>query len=101
VSGYWIDGPQVKAAAKSYADLGNQMQEVLQKLTDGLDAEGHCEGNDQYGKAFDKNYLEPKSNALEFIPQMRDALKDIASGLDEMATTSARGEDANDHKFQT
>lgn len=101
VSGYWIDGPQVKAGAKSYTDLGNQLHQVLQKLVDGLGAEGHCQGGDQYGKAFDKNYLEQKLNALEFMPQMCDGLKDIGSGLEEMASTSARGEDANDQKFQT
>jgi hypothetical protein len=101
VSGYWIDGPQVKAAAKSYTDLGNQLQDVLVALVNGLAAEGHCQGGDQYGKAFDKNYLEPKLNALEFFPQMRDGLKDIGSGLDEMASTTARGEGANDQKFRT
>src|SRR3954447_17261736 len=101
MSGYWIDGPRVQAAATSFTDLGNQLQEVLLALLGGLAAEGHCQGGDQYGEAFDKNYLEPKLNALEFFPQMRDGLKDMASGLDEMATTTARGEDANNHKFLT
>ncbi|WP_433207160.1 hypothetical protein ACQP00_40835 [Dactylosporangium sp. CS-047395] len=100
MSGYWIDGPQVKTAAKSYTDLGNRMQEVLQALVDGIGAEGHCQGGDQYGEAFDKNYSDPKINALEFFPQMRDGLKDMAAGLEEMADTTARGEDANDKKFQ-
>jgi hypothetical protein len=101
VSGYWIDGQQVKAAAKSYADLSTRMQDVLMTLVNGLNAEGHCQGFDDYGKAFDKNYLEPKRNALDFFPQMRDGLKDIGSGLDEMADTANRGENANDHKFTT
>lgn len=100
MSGYWIDGERVKAAAKTYTDLGNQLQDVFLTLVNGMVAEGHCQGFDEYGKAFDKNYLEPKQNALEFFPQMRDGLKEIGSGLDEMATTAGRGEDANDAKFQ-
>jgi hypothetical protein len=98
-NGYWIDGQQVKAAAKSFTELSGRMQDAFMQLVHGLTAEGHCQGFDEYGKAFDKNYAEPKLNAMEFFPQMRDGLKDIGSGLEEMADTASRGEDANDHKF--
>jgi hypothetical protein len=99
VSGYWIDPERVKDAATAYTELGNRLGEVLMTLVQGMTAEGHCQGFDEYGKSFDKNYAEPKENALEFFPQMRDGLKEIGAGLDEMADTAGRGEGANDHKF--
>ncbi|GAA3453708.1 MULTISPECIES: hypothetical protein [Dactylosporangium] len=101
MSGYWIDVPGVKSSAKSFTDLSDRMQQVFQKLKSGLAAEGECQGHDQYGEAFDKNYQEPKENALEFFPQMVDGIRDMGAGLIEMADTTARGEDTNDKKFLT
>lgn len=101
MSGYWIDGERVKTAAKAYTDLSRQLDDVFMTLVQAVTAEGECQGSDAYGKSFDKNYAEPKLNAMEFFPQMRDGLKDIGAGLEEMATTAGRGEDANDQKFIT
>ena len=99
--GFWIDPEMVRAAAPGFHQLGQRMDEVFATLRARLEAEGHCWGWDDYGKAFAKDYLPARDNAAEFFPQMVQGLKDIAAGLVEAADTAGRGEDATHQKFQT
>ena len=98
--GFWIEPEVVQAAAPAYQQLGQRMDEVFSTLRARLEAEGHCWGWDDYGKAFEKDYVPARDNASEFLPQMVQGLKDIAAGLIEAADTANRGEDATQQKFQ-
>ena len=99
--GFWIEPEVVRAAAPAFDQLGQRMDEVFATLRAKLEAEGHCWGWDDYGQAFQKDYVPARDNATAFLPQMVQGLKDIAAGLVEAADTAVRGEDATHQKFQT
>jgi hypothetical protein len=98
--GFWIDPAGVRASAPAFTELGQRMDEILATLRGKLESEGHCWGADDYGKAFQKDYLPAHDNAFQFFPQMSGGLKDIATGLEESADTASRGEDATHQKFK-
>lgn len=98
---FWIDADAVRGSAPAFNQLGDRMDQIFQALRGRMDEEGECWGGDDYGKAFEKDYLPARRNATEFFPQMSKGLSDIASGLIEAADTADRGEDATHQKFQT
>jgi len=99
--GFWIDTDEVRAAAPAFAQLGDRMQQIFSTLQSKVEAEGPCWGGDDYGKAFEKDYLPARDSAYGFFPQMAKGLTDIATGLEEDADTADRGESASHQKFQT
>jgi hypothetical protein len=99
--GFWIEPEVVRAAAPAFEQLGHRLDEIFATLRGTLEAEGHCWGFDDYGKAFEKDYLPARDNALEFMPQLSEGLTNVGSGLVETADTASRGEDATHTKFQT
>ena len=98
---FWVDTEQLRAAAPAFEQLGERMDTIFTTLRGKLEAEGHCWGNDDYGRAFEKDYKPGRDNAMQFFPQMSAGLKDITSGLMEGSDTADRGDDATHQKFQT
>jgi uncharacterized protein YukE len=99
--GFWIDPGEVRTTAPAFNGLGDRLSDIFAGLSGKLAAEGCCWGGDEYGKAFEKSYDEPKNNAFEFLPQLAKGLRDIGTGLVETADTVDRGEGTNQQMFQT
>ncbi|MDT5024551.1 MAG: hypothetical protein QOE61_977 [Micromonosporaceae bacterium] len=99
--GFWIDPDQVRSSAPAFSQLGDRLGEIFSSLRGKLETEGRCWGSDDYGKAFEKSYNEPKNNAYHFFPQLTKGLHDIGKGLVETADTADRGESASHQKFKT
>lgn len=98
--GFWIDPDEVRSSAPAFSQLGDRLGDIFAGLRGRLEAEGRCWGGDEYGKAFEKSYTEPKNNAYEFFPQLTKGLHDIGSGLIETADTADRGEGTNKQMLQ-
>jgi uncharacterized protein YukE len=99
--GFWIDPDVVRSAAPGFEHLGTRLDQIFANLRARLEAEGHCWGGDDYGKAFEKDYVPARDNAIQFFPQLAQGLEDVGAGLAETADTARRGEDATHQKFTT
>ncbi len=98
-SAFWVDTNHVKNTAPEFEDVGQAVADIHKALKDKLDAEGSCWGDDNYGDSFLHKYKEPHKQAEDYFIKMARSIKEIGTGLEEMAQTYDKGDDASNTKF--
>ncbi|PSR61627.1 hypothetical protein C8259_18980 [Nocardia nova] len=74
---FFADPERLRAIAPKFEQLGEDVETALEKLSQGLEAEGRCWGGDRPGTEFEKNY-----------PQEGDG--SVKQTLDELGALAAR-----------
>ncbi|MGA8112390.1 MAG: hypothetical protein WCA46_01870 [Actinocatenispora sp.] len=98
-SAFWVDPTLVKRTAPEFEDVASAVTRIHKALTDSLENEGSCWGDDHYGDAFLKKYKEPHRQAGDYFGTVAKSIKQIGTGLEEMAKTYDRGDEASNTKF--
>lgn len=90
-----VERAQLRRFAKGFAEGGEQLEKIFQKLDAALSAEGKCWGGDETGRQFEQGYEKPRKAAYDTFGQLPGALKDITAGLEKMASNYEKAEDAS------
>lgn len=81
--GYTAQPAGLQSTAPQYDWVAGQVQIVYSNLTQALDAEGACWGNDDQGQAFGAKYCPPAVAALQ---QMSNTNQGVQSMVDTICT---------------
>lgn len=79
---------QIQLAAGRFTETGNDLLTALTRTRRALETLGTPWGEDDPGKAFARDYLPDAANTVEVIGLLAGALSGIATGLQQMATTT-------------
>jgi hypothetical protein len=90
-----VERDALKRNATGFGDGAKALEAVFNRLTAALAAEGNCWGNDDTGKAFEKNYTKPKQDALDTFTGLAKSLRGIEKGVRTMATNYDAAEHAS------
>lgn len=81
--GYTAQPSDLRSSASQYDWVAQQVQQIYTTLTQALDAEGACWGNDDQGQTFGAKYCPPAVAALQ---QMSDTNQGVQSMVDSICT---------------
>ncbi|MDR7171233.1 uncharacterized protein YukE [Nocardia kruczakiae] len=75
---FFADPERLRAISPQFERLGEEVETALEKLRQGLDAEGRCWGGDRPGTEFEKNYPQEGDGSVK---QTLDELSALAAKL--------------------
>ncbi|WP_433709422.1 hypothetical protein ACQP2U_23270 [Nocardia sp. CA-084685] len=70
----WVDLQLLRSRGAAFEEIGNDVQQVMQRLDDALSAEGRWWGDDEAGAAFEKSYQPDAQQAIASLRDMAQAL---------------------------
>jgi uncharacterized protein YukE len=92
MSGFDVDVDAVVSQAGHFPELADRVKAIHRTLSDALDAEGTCWGEDTVGQSFAAGYTGPADETLEAVGALHGRLSDVGQRLHDTAT-SYRGTD--------
>jgi uncharacterized protein YukE len=90
-----VEPGTLRRHATGFSEGGEELERIFTTLDAALSAEGKCWGADETGQQFEQGYQEPRRGAYDTFAALPGALKDIRSGLDQMAKAYEDAEDAS------
>ena len=101
MTGFIVDPAALQSNAPDYQSHAATLSEIYQTLTDSLNAEGDCWGNDDAGKAFAAKYVGPATSALNQIQATCQGLGTTAQGVYTWAQNYLNAQDADQQDIAT
>ncbi|MFI7499928.1 WXG100 family type VII secretion target [Streptomyces sp. NPDC049687] len=80
--------PYLRAFSDQWAQIGARLEARLDEF-------GNCWGDDEMGKAFEEQYLEPRNQMMEGFKGIAEVLDSTADGMETMAKGFQATEDQN------
>ena len=81
MSGFDAQPYDLNAAAPQYGDVSAKVSEIYTKLTQALDAEGACWGDDYAGRQFGTQYCPGAVTAVSSLDATNQGLESIVGGV--------------------
>lgn len=82
---FFADPERLRAISPQFESFGEEVETALEKLRNGLAAEGACWGGDKPGKEFEKNYPQDGdggvNQTLASLQQLADVLKNTGNKI--------------------
>jgi hypothetical protein len=79
--GYTAQTTDLQSAAPQYDSVAQQVQQVYTTLSQALEGEGACWGNDDSGQTFGSKYCPPAVSALEQMSNTNQGLQSMVDGI--------------------
>lgn len=79
--GFTAQTTDLHSTAPQYDAVNQQVQQIYNTLTQALDAEGACWGNDQSGSAFGSKYCPSALSALQQMNSTAQGLQSMVDGI--------------------
>lgn len=79
--GYSAQTTDLFSTAPQYESVGQQVQAVYGTLSQALEGEGTCWGNDDSGQAFGATYCPPAVSALQQMSNTNQGLQSMIDGI--------------------
>jgi hypothetical protein len=71
----------LQSTAPQYNAVAEQVQQIYQTLTQALDAQGACWGNDASGQTFGNKYCPPAVSAIQQMSNTNDGVQSMVDGI--------------------
>jgi uncharacterized protein YukE len=91
--GFQTDPEALQGNAPRYQRVSDQLQEIFDKLSNLLEAEGACWGNDDAGRAFAAKYVPGALDALQQMDSTNQGLRSMVDGICSWAKNYVNADD--------
>jgi uncharacterized protein YukE len=87
-----VDTERLAATVPEFRQIANSLEQVRTTLEGQLGALDKCWGQDDTGKSFEDNYLEPAQNLRDGLKTLVEVLGSVADGINTMTRGADRTE---------
>jgi hypothetical protein len=92
---FFMDGPALKRDTEHLHDTGHKLGAAFSRLTGVLDEHYGCWGEDDIGKGFAENYVDPEKKFRENGKLVSDAIPGLADDIEEARVVFAGVDEEN------
>ncbi|TWF91637.1 WXG100 family type VII secretion target [Saccharopolyspora dendranthemae] len=77
MTGAQMEPDRVRGGAAKFDGAADQVESILSRLQQSLQAQGDCWGNDESGQAFSKDYVPGSDGVTEALSAVQEALHNL------------------------